>query len=118
MAAERAGGDRKADAVEPADQVVDSLRRDYLSPFNPAVTFTPSIDAFARSSDVFVNAFTHYGATGLSEPSIWVGGMMPHKQYITPFAPMNSLEKLLIGSTAERVLRLCQVPVLTVREKR
>jgi nucleotide-binding universal stress UspA family protein len=30
----------------------------------------------------------------------------------------NVLEKLLIGSTAERVVRLCPVPVLTVREKR
>jgi nucleotide-binding universal stress UspA family protein len=30
----------------------------------------------------------------------------------------TALEKLLIGSTAERVVRLCQVPVLTVREKR
>ncbi len=84
--------------------VIDSLRRDYLSPFNPAVTFTPSIDAFAKSSDVFVNAFTHYGATGLSEPSIWVGGMMPHKQYITPFAPMNGLEKLLVGEKYQRMV--------------
>jgi arylsulfatase A-like enzyme len=84
--------------------VIDSLRRDYLSPYNPAVTFTPSIDAFARSSDVFVNAFTHYGATGLSEPSIWVGGMMPHKQYITPFSPMNSLEKLLVGEGYQRMV--------------
>ena len=30
----------------------------------------------------------------------------------------NVLEKLLIGSTAERVVRVCPVPVLTVREKR
>jgi nucleotide-binding universal stress UspA family protein len=30
----------------------------------------------------------------------------------------TALEKLLIGSTAERVVRLCPVPVLTVREKR
>lgn len=75
--------------------VVDSLRRDYLSPFNPAVTFTPEIGAFARESVAFQNAFTHYGGTGLSEPSIWVGGMLVHKQYVTPFHPMNSLEKLV-----------------------
>lgn len=75
--------------------VMDSLRRDYLSPFNPAVTFTPRLGAFAKESDAFSNAFTHYGATGLSEPSIWVGGMMPHKQYITPFAPLNALQKLV-----------------------
>jgi nucleotide-binding universal stress UspA family protein len=30
----------------------------------------------------------------------------------------TALEKLLIGSTAERVVRLATVPVLTVREKR
>ena len=30
----------------------------------------------------------------------------------------SALEKLLLGSTAERVLRISQVPVLTVREKK
>jgi arylsulfatase A-like enzyme len=75
--------------------VVDSLRRDYVSPYNSAVDFTPKIGEFASESIVMQNAFTHYGGTGLSEPSIWVGGMMIHKQYVTPFAPMNSLQKLL-----------------------
>jgi len=75
--------------------VVDSLRRDYLSPYNPAVSFTPAIDAFARESLVFSRAFTQYGATGLSVPSIWIGGSPLHKQYIVPFAPMNTLARLL-----------------------
>ncbi|HEY6249023.1 MAG TPA: sulfatase-like hydrolase/transferase [Candidatus Angelobacter sp.] len=75
--------------------VIDSLRRDYLSPYNPSVTFTPGIDAFARESTVVQNAFTHYTGTGLSEPSIWTGALSLHKQYITPFYPMNSLQKLL-----------------------
>ncbi len=75
--------------------VLDSLRRDYLSPYNPAVTFTPAIDAFARDSVVFTNAFTRYGGTGLSQPSIWIGGMFPHQQYMAPFYPLNSLQKLL-----------------------
>jgi glucan phosphoethanolaminetransferase (alkaline phosphatase superfamily) len=75
--------------------VVDSLRRDYLSTYNSSVDFTPNLDAFARESAVFRNAFTHYGGTGLSEPSIWVGGMILHKQYVTPFYPMNTLEKLI-----------------------
>ncbi len=75
--------------------VIDSLRRDYLSPFNPAVTFTPAVEQFAEDSLVFSNAFTHYGATGLSEPSIWAGGLLLHKQYVLPFAPMNTLQKLL-----------------------
>jgi hypothetical protein len=75
--------------------VVDSLRRDYLSPYNDQVNFTPSVAQFAKENIVMENAFTHYGATGLSEPSIWVGGMNLHKQYVTPFAPMNALQKLL-----------------------
>lgn len=75
--------------------VVDSLRRDYLSPYNAAVSFTPSIGRFAADSTVFQRAFTRYGATGLSVPSIWVGGLVLHTQYVTPFAPMNTLAKLL-----------------------
>ena len=75
--------------------LVDSLRRDYLSPYNPKVTFTPATQAFAEESVVFERAFTRYGATGLSVPALWAGGMLLHKQYIKPFAPMNALEKLL-----------------------
>jgi hypothetical protein len=75
--------------------VIDSLRADYLSAYNPSVDFTPNIGAFGKESAVFEKAFTHYGGTGLSQPSIWVGGMLLHKQYVTPFAPMNSLQKLL-----------------------
>jgi arylsulfatase A-like enzyme len=75
--------------------VIDSLRRDYLGAYNPAVNFTPAFDAFAKDSVVMQNAFTHYGGTGLSEPAIWVGGMMLHKQYVTPFQPMNTLKKLV-----------------------
>ncbi|MFA6956190.1 MAG: sulfatase-like hydrolase/transferase [Thermoanaerobaculia bacterium] len=77
--------------------VVDSLRRDYVGAINKSVTFTPSIDALAREGTVFTNAFARYGATGLSEPSIWVGGAMIHKQYVEPFDPMNTLQKLVEG---------------------
>ena len=75
--------------------VVDSLRRDYMSPYNHQVTFTPAFERFARESTVFERAFTRYGATGLSVPSLWVGGLVLHKQYVTPFAPMNTLARLL-----------------------
>ncbi len=75
--------------------VVDSLRRDYVSAYNPRVTFTPALERFARESTVFERAFTRYGATGLSVPSLWVGGLVLHKQYVTPFAPMNTLARLL-----------------------
>ena len=77
--------------------VVDSLRQDYLSPYNPAVTFTPAVAQFARDAGttVFRQAFTRYGATGLSEPAIWTGSMVPHQQYPQPFGQANSLEKLV-----------------------
>lgn len=84
--------------------VVDSMRRDYLAPYNPAVTFTPGVAAFARESNVFENAFTRYAGTGLSEPSIWSGALLPHKQYVTPFHPMNSLEKLLDACGYQRFI--------------
>ncbi|MCC7416825.1 MAG: sulfatase-like hydrolase/transferase [Acidobacteria bacterium] len=74
--------------------VVDSLRRDYLSPYSPAVTFTPAIGAFAGDSFVFTRAFTRYGGTGLAVPSIWAGGLLLHKEYVEPFAPMNALKRL------------------------
>jgi hypothetical protein len=75
--------------------VVDSLRRDYVSAYNPNVRFTPAIGRFADESVVFERAFTRYGATGLSVPSIWVGGMVPHQQYPKPYAPFNALHALL-----------------------
>jgi hypothetical protein len=84
--------------------VVDSLRPDYLSPYNPAVTFTPNIAKFADESVVFRNAITRYGATGLSLPAIWSGAVGPHKQYVTPFSPMNTLEKLLDANAYRRVM--------------
>jgi arylsulfatase A-like enzyme len=40
-------------------------------------------------------AFSRYGGTVLSEPAIWSGAMQLHKQYIQPFFPMNSLQKLV-----------------------
>jgi arylsulfatase A-like enzyme len=82
--------------------VVDSLRRDYLSPYNPAVTFTPEIERLAQDSLVFRNAFTQYGATGLSIPSIWVGAPILHKQYVTQFPRMNTLGKLLAHEQYEQ----------------
>lgn len=84
--------------------VIDSLRPDYLGAYNPRVTFTPQLDAFARDSVVYKNAFTVYGATGLSEPSIWAGAHLLHKQYVKPFAPMNTLETLIETEGYERYI--------------
>lgn len=75
--------------------VIDSLRPDYLGAYAPRVRFTPSFDAFAREADVFPHAFTQYGATGLSTPSLWAGARLPHEQYPVPFSPFNTLEALV-----------------------
>jgi hypothetical protein len=75
--------------------VVDSLRRDYVAPFNPNVKFTPAFEQFAREEYAFQRAFTRYGGTGLSMPAIWAGSMILHKEYVLPFQPMNALEKLI-----------------------
>lgn len=91
--------------------VIDSLRRDYLSSYNPAVTFTPSIERFAADSFVFDRAFSRYGGTGLAVPSIWAGGMLIHKQYVTPFDPMNTLLKLLSAERYQLMMSLDSVMV-------
>lgn len=90
-------GDWKPTAERPPIFIIvmDSLRQDYIGAYNPAARFTPAIDAFARESLLWQKSFTAYGATGLSEPSIWAGSLLLHKLYITPFEPMNSLERLL-----------------------
>lgn len=76
--------------------VVDGLRRDYLSPYNPKVTFTPAIDALAGESFVFRNAFTAYAGTWLSMPAIWTGGTVT-RGWGRIFSRLNALEAL-IGS--------------------
>ena len=86
--------------------VIDSLRPDYLGSYNPDVRFTPRLDAFAAESVVFQNAFTRYGGTGMSVPAIWAGSALVHKQYVLPFHPMNTLEKLLDRSGYRRLLGL------------
>ena len=75
--------------------VVDSLRPDYLSPYNPKVTFTPAIAAFARESIVLRRAFTPYAGTALSQPALWAGGLIQRAMYVKPFAAVNNLERLL-----------------------
>ena len=79
--------------------VVDSLRRDYLSPFNAAVTFTPNIASFASESFAFHNAFSHYGGTFLAVPSLWSGGLLIHRTSFPTFTRSNAL-----GTTADSTL--------------
>ncbi len=74
--------------------LVDSLRRDYLSPYNPAVTFTPSMAKFAADSYVFNNAFTKYGGTWMSIPSLWTGTPLT-RGWGRIFKQINALEPLI-----------------------
>jgi sulfatase-like protein len=84
--------------------VIDSLRRDYLSPYNGKVTFTPAIQTLAADSFVFSRAFTRYAGTALSVPGIWAGGMVPHVIRQPEFARRNTLLKLLNANGYVRVM--------------
>ena len=75
--------------------VVDSLRPDYLSPYNARVTFTPEIERFAKDSVVFTRTFARYGGTNLSVPSIWAGGMLIHQLEPGSFDGRDALLKLV-----------------------
>jgi len=75
--------------------IVDSLRRDYLSPYNDGVSFTPGAAKLAADSFVFDRAFTRYSGTALAVPSIWSGGMMLHTLDQKAFGSRNTLLKLL-----------------------
>jgi hypothetical protein len=75
--------------------VIDALRKDYLSPYNPKVGFTPNIQRFADESVVFKDPMTLYGGTALAEPAIWTGVQEIHKHYPYPFPRMNALSKML-----------------------
>ena len=102
--------------------VIDSLRRDYLSPYNPNVRFTPSFGQFAKEDFAFQRAYTRYGGTGLSMPAIWSGSMLLHKEYVLPFQPMNALEKLITVNRYRPVMSMDHItqqivsPALAVDE--
>ena len=75
--------------------VIDSLRRDYLSAYNPRVSFTPNFGSFAADSFAYLNAFTRHGGTELAVPSIWSGTTVARRALATGFDRMNALEKLV-----------------------
>jgi Sulfatase len=89
--------------------VIDSLRRDYLSPYNSRVTFTPEIAKLASESFVFDRAWTKYSGTLLSVPSIWAGGMVPHVVRQPRFRERNVLLKLLDANDYRRIMDLDSV---------
>lgn len=86
--------------------IVDSLRRDYVSVYNPAATFTPEIAKLASDSFVFERAFTRYAGTAMAVPSIWAGGMLMHELEHRRFAGRNSLMKLLTADGYQVVMTI------------
>ena len=72
--------------------VLDSLRRDYLSPYNSAVSYSPHIGRFAADSFVFRNGYTRHGATQLAAPSIWAGAAVVRGVLAPGFERLNALE--------------------------
>ncbi|HXI29108.1 MAG TPA: sulfatase-like hydrolase/transferase [Vicinamibacterales bacterium] len=92
--------------------VVDSLRRDYLSPYNAGVDFTPEIGKLAADSFVFRRALTRYAGTALSVPAIWAGGLVPHAVVQPAFDRRNTLLKLLVANEYKRFLDMDTVLVM------
>jgi glucan phosphoethanolaminetransferase (alkaline phosphatase superfamily) len=74
--------------------VIDSMRADYLGPYNPQVDYTPQLDALARESVVFHRTYTQYAGTSISEPAIWAGAELLHTHFPQPFDEVNSLRTL------------------------
>ena len=97
---------RPADGRKPSIFliIVDSMRRDYLSVYNPQVAFTARIGELAADSFVFERAFTRYAGTALAIPSIFGGGMVPHMVLQKEFVRRNTLLKLLDVNDYLRVM--------------
>lgn len=89
--------------------VIDSLRRDYLAPYNAGVTFAPQIAKLAADSFVFEHAWTRYAGTLLAVPSIWAGGMVPHVVRQPRFHDRNALLALLDGNDYRRIMDMDSV---------
>lgn len=89
--------------------IIDSLRRDYLSPYNSQVTFTPAIGKLAADSFVFDRAWTRYSGTLLSVPSIWAGGLVPHTRRQPQIRDRNTLLKLIEANDYRQLMDLDSV---------
>lgn len=75
--------------------VIDALRRDYVSAYNPAVTFTPHLQEFAKESVVFQNAYSSYAGTALADPAIFSGFQQINKIFPKPLTRENNLQPML-----------------------
>ncbi len=62
-----------------------TLNKDYLSPYNQAVTYTPNLDVYARHSTVFTRHVTETGQSGPAFASIFSGNQAyRHGVYFHP----------------------------------
>ncbi|MFA6030304.1 MAG: sulfatase-like hydrolase/transferase [Elusimicrobiota bacterium] len=87
--------------------VIDSLRRDHVSAYPDARVRTPAFEAFSREEGAFAfDAFTQYGGTGLAQPSLWAGGVLPHRQPPAGFPEIDNLGRLLARAGYRRWLGL------------
>ena len=75
--------------------VIDALRRDYVSAYNPAVNFTPAMQAFAQDSVIFQHAYSPYAGTALADPAIWSGFQQINNIFPRPLPRMNNLQRML-----------------------
>ena len=81
-------GDRPPKASSPrlvVLYVTCSLNKDYLSPYNPEVRYTPNLDKFAREGQIFQKHQTETGVSGPGFASIFTGTHADrHKIYSHP----------------------------------
>jgi arylsulfatase A-like enzyme len=62
-----------------------TVNKDYLGPYEPAVSYTPALDDFARSSLVFENHQTESGQSGIAFASIFSGTQATeHGVFVNP----------------------------------
>jgi arylsulfatase A-like enzyme len=75
--------------------VIDALRRDYVSAYNPRVNFTPHMQEFAGDSIVFQHAYSSYAGTSLAVAAIFSGFQQINKTYYVPLAREKNLQSML-----------------------
>lgn len=85
----------KADRPNIFVFVIDALRRDYVSVYNPAVHFTPQLAKFAEDSVVFQHAYTPYAGSALADGAIWSGQQQIHQSFPAPISKLIRLQQLV-----------------------
>ncbi|MCP4659046.1 MAG: sulfatase-like hydrolase/transferase [bacterium] len=78
-----------------------TLNKDYLSPYNPAVTSTPHLERFRRDALVFRRHHSEAGQTGTAFASIFSGSQAEHHGIFRHPTPLAD-DVGLIGETFRR----------------